>query len=525
MADERQIRDFIDSLTPENRAIFLRLPVSDQHKIVESASDKVESAANDKLKAKATNLAVDQAVKYGTSYLTEAGTAGVETASKASGLANTGQTGTPMFDVGAPSYAGYLGAARDAYNLYGDLKGDKLRDEEKATRAQQQIALAVADVYTGGLAGMAEGYLRKNPKTRKYLEKLDKLDRKTNPLTIAINKWGTSDKWKTEGDRLEELKKRGVTIAESDAPPLTRGRTKEQLIAEEKAKIAAGKHGNVEFAETRDVKSLKGKDIWGYSAFYDKFGSKWLQMSEPEREAIAEAALKADAVKEHHGTIDVDWGKLGGSVKVGKNIIDIPKDFVMDKEPEKVSKEGDPVKSPYGGEIISGQPTDPNFQPSGDVSTTIPGYATPAERRAKMMASIDPSASSAQLNKDWGQWSGMSPKEAKGIVAPLASIMTGNNSKIKTDFASRLSEKVTSSGAPKETLMGMYDQAGLDANKALQSITAMQENGSLSSEEAEAYKQSVSQLLKSEVKKPGPRREDGDRAAKAYAKIYMGANI
>lgn len=234
------------------------------------------------------------------------------TVQNAAGVQGGAASGTPLFDVGAPSYAGYLAAAYDAYKGYENLTGNDLRDEQKATKAQQDIGLAVADVYTGGLAGMAERALRGNKTTRKWLEKGDELDRKFNPVTRMINRYAT-DEWKTEGNKLKELQKKGVVIPESLQGPmnLKRGRTSGQLVKEEQAKIDAGKYGNTEFAKSRDEKSLKPEDIWGYSAFFDKYGNDWLQkMNEGQRRSIAQRALDSGAVNEGKGTINVDWNKF-----------------------------------------------------------------------------------------------------------------------------------------------------------------------------------------------------------------------
>jgi hypothetical protein len=105
-------------------------------------------------------------------------------AAGAAGQAASG--GTPGFSIGTPSYAGYIAAAGDAYAGYKNLKDKNISATDKATRQQQLAALAVADVYTGGLAGLAEGYAR--GQWGGTMRKLDKLDQRTNPGTWAIAK-------------------------------------------------------------------------------------------------------------------------------------------------------------------------------------------------------------------------------------------------------------------------------------------------------------------------------------------------
>jgi len=120
-----------------------------------------------------------------------------------------------------------------------------------------------------------------------------------------INKLGDKDRWKTEQSRADKLKASGINW---DVPSerLTHGRSKDELI---QRALASG--GNVDFARTRDEKYLKPEDIWGYSAFGEKYGDKWLKgFSESQRRSIAQSALDSGAVNEHKGTIDIDWSKL-----------------------------------------------------------------------------------------------------------------------------------------------------------------------------------------------------------------------
>lgn len=98
--------------------------------------------------------------------------------------------GTPLWDYSGPSYAGYAAAAYDAYRGYNNFR--KADPDMQGTKFQQAIALPVADVFTGGLAGLAEGIGRSNPTTRHWLEEIDKLDSRTNPFSILWKKFGSS---------------------------------------------------------------------------------------------------------------------------------------------------------------------------------------------------------------------------------------------------------------------------------------------------------------------------------------------
>lgn len=93
----------------------------------------------------APNLVSATAVPAAETGVAQVGTQGAATAA-----------GTPAFEVGAPSWAGYAAAAGDVYtgaSQFGDWRDQG--EDYAATRAEQQAALAVADVFTGGLAGLA----------------------------------------------------------------------------------------------------------------------------------------------------------------------------------------------------------------------------------------------------------------------------------------------------------------------------------------------------------------------------------
>lgn len=129
----------------------------------------------------------------------------------------------------------------------------------------------------------------------------------------GANELFDTNRYKTEGNRLQKLIDQGINIPEELRGPmyLRKGRSKEELIAQEEAKVAQGQYGNPEFARSRDEKDLRPEDIWGYSAFFKKYGNDWLgKFSEQERRDIAQKALDAGAVNERRGSIDIDWSKV-----------------------------------------------------------------------------------------------------------------------------------------------------------------------------------------------------------------------
>lgn len=221
-------------------------------------------------------------------------------------------TGTPGFAIGAPSYAGYAGAAFEGLNMANTLSSGQLRDEEVATYVQGHTALAVADVWTGGLASSAYALASNWGPTAKIIDRLHTLDAKINPITRIANMFA-SDEWKTERNRLNALKEKGTFIPENllaGLETIKRGRSKEELVARAKAS-----GGNVQFAESRLESDLTPQDIVGYATFAEK-DPDWFNKPLEERLQVADQALKAGAVREHHGTVDVDWGKLEGGAQV-----------------------------------------------------------------------------------------------------------------------------------------------------------------------------------------------------------------
>lgn len=126
------------------------------------------------------------------------------------------------------------------------------------------------------------------------------------PIALSmLSGLGDKDMWKTEGNRLKKLKEQGAYIPDGLLQSMpTKGRSRDELV-----KIAEATGGNVEFARTRDESLLKPQDIVGYSAFV-KRDPDWFKKTLDEQLVVAKTALDSGAVKEHHGTIDIDWGKV-----------------------------------------------------------------------------------------------------------------------------------------------------------------------------------------------------------------------
>lgn len=122
--------------------------------------------------------------------------------------------------------------------------------------------------------------------------------------------FGDKNEFQGEYKRAQALRDKGINWNLNTEKP-KKGRSLDELLGIEQAKINAGQYGNTTFAKSRKESDLKGKDIWGYSAFGEKFGNDWFgKFSEAQREKIAQDAIDKGAVKEAKGQIDVDWSKL-----------------------------------------------------------------------------------------------------------------------------------------------------------------------------------------------------------------------
>lgn len=116
--------------------------------------------------------------------------------------------------------------------------------------------------------------------------------------------FGGQDSVKTEWNRKKKLYDQGVIGLNELGPEPQQGQSHQQLIDDA---VATG--GNVDFARTRNEEYLKPVDIVGYATFAEH-DPNWYKKSLEERLNIAQKALDAKAVREHHGTVDVDWSKV-----------------------------------------------------------------------------------------------------------------------------------------------------------------------------------------------------------------------
>lgn len=120
-------------------------------------------------------------------------------------------------------------------------------------------------------------------------------------LAGYFGNFGDVDAYKTEWKRKKELFDKGIISEAQLGPEPKSGRSKEELIAE-----AQATGGNVTFAGSRNESDLKAADIQGYATILEEAHKRGIPPLQ-----LAEMALQSGAVREHHGTIDVEWGKVG----------------------------------------------------------------------------------------------------------------------------------------------------------------------------------------------------------------------
>lgn len=240
-----------------------------------------------------------------------ASTEAANTAFNAGGNAAT-EAATGPLGSAAP-YLGAAGAALGAYGTYRNLTGHPTAKAGAMSGAALGGGLAamapllgLGPVGWGGLAlamalGGGGGAV------------LGKLGQKWNP-----------DHWMDEQNAVKGLANKGITgwdLYSKSQPVLTKGRSKDQLINRSFATDYIGKDPtagwvNNKFAQSRNEKDLRPEDIWGYSAFGQKYGNDWFgKFNEGQRKNIAQAYLDAGAVSEGKGAI-----KLNSTADLDKKI-------------------------------------------------------------------------------------------------------------------------------------------------------------------------------------------------------------
>jgi hypothetical protein len=106
-------------------------------------------------------------------------------------------------------------------------------------------------------------------------------------------------------NRINALQEQGVNIPQPLLEDLSSyGLSKEDLVAREQAKIAAGQHGNPLFAQSRDEKDLTALDTVGGLMWMETLGNDyWSGFTPEQRVAMNDAALKQGLIEEGRGQL------------------------------------------------------------------------------------------------------------------------------------------------------------------------------------------------------------------------------
>lgn len=185
---------------------------------------------------------------------------------------------------GAGSVSTYIPAAIGAYGLYDLFKNKKhgwggaLQGGASGAAIGTTIAPGIGTLIGAGV-GAGVGY---------------------------FGNLGDKDAFQTEYKRAQALRDKGIDWKLNAEKP-AQGRSIDELVALENEKVKAGQYGNPTFAASRNEADLKPQDITGYAAFGEKFGKDWMGTTEASRNAIAQQILNAGGVREHHGTIDINF--------------------------------------------------------------------------------------------------------------------------------------------------------------------------------------------------------------------------
>lgn len=331
-----------------------------------AAAQAVESGA-------VTSVAAGEAVPAGYTAVGTAADGGTIVASN-SALSSGASEGITAGDMGT-----YLAYAYGAYQGHKLLQSNAT-GKEKAQGVHDRVELGAADTFTFGLATPAFEFA--NSRWGGTMQKGRDFRSKIDPMEGVIAKWIGDKQFLTEGNRLRELHKKGIEVPQDPNGPLTlkHGRSKDKLI-----QIAKDTGGNVKFAESRNEADLTPQDLLGYATFYEKFGNDWNSMDEEQKKAIAALAIQGGAVREHHGTVDVDWTKPGLEEGVSQFMGSNYKPAQGSPLAQALAK---PIQKPIGQAGAQGQQlmgamgTDPNMQiqkPIGQAPTQSPQWMSPTQ--------------------------------------------------------------------------------------------------------------------------------------------------
>jgi hypothetical protein len=263
--------------------------------VVKYAGKEIFNALNPTV----TQAAAQGAAQAGTQAATQAAAQGAAQAGTQAAAQGATQAGTQgATQAGASTASTAAGALGTAANVYGAIKGSYdlykgLEGKAGAKSTAMSGASAGAAIGSmilpgvgtllgaaiGGLVGAAGGALRPPPKTQ-----------------VEDKRWRALAR---RGFDVPQWVKEGIDIKDTGF--------RQDLAADFVGFDEKGAWVNNKFAKSRDEKDLLGQDVSQYAVMPETFGSLWTGATPEARQEVSELALQKAKVREHKGTLDINW--------------------------------------------------------------------------------------------------------------------------------------------------------------------------------------------------------------------------
>ena len=229
-----------------------------------------------------TQAATQGAAQAGTQAAAQAGTQGA-----AQGAAQAGASTAATAASALGQAAAVVGAAKGGYDLYKGLEGKRGAKQGAISGAQTGASIgsffgpkgAAIGAAIGTLIGGVGGALRPPPKTQ-----------------VEDKRWRALAR---RGFDVPQWVKEGIDIKDTGF--------RQDLAADFVGFDEKGAWVNNKFAKSRDEKDLLGQDVSQYAVMPETFGSLWTGATPEARQEVSELALQKAKVREHKGTLDINW--------------------------------------------------------------------------------------------------------------------------------------------------------------------------------------------------------------------------
>ena len=225
-----------------------------------------------------TQAATQGAAQAGTQAAAQAGTQGAAQAGASTAATAASALGTA---------AAVVGAAKGGYDLYKGLENKRGAKQGAISGAQTGASIgsffgpkgAAIGAAIGTLIGGVGGALRPPPKTQ-----------------VEDKRWRALAR---RGFDVPQWVKEGIDIKDTGF--------RQDLAADFVGFDEKGAWVNNKFAKSRDEKDLLGQDVSQYAVMPETFGSLWTGATPEARQEVSELALQKAKVREHKGTLDINW--------------------------------------------------------------------------------------------------------------------------------------------------------------------------------------------------------------------------